>query len=125
MRYWPRDEFFKMSTDVSMGKYTMEGRVVFFGGPIDATEGATYSMSYFSEVPVFSDTVNSWLYTKQQALYRYSALMHADLHAVGEENQAALVKGIAEDIIMKLNADFMRSRASGSRLARGPRRTFG
>jgi hypothetical protein len=51
--------------------------------------------------------------------------MMADLHAVGEEQTAGLMKQLAEDIITKLNANHQHARASGSMLARGHRRSFG
>ena len=133
--YKPRDEFFRMgdspySTTSSSyastaGKYTLEGRQIFIGGPPDTVNGQVVRLDYYGQVPVFSDTTPSWVYTKFQSLYRCAALMHADLHAVGEEQQAANLKQLAEDMIMKLNADYMRSRASGSRLSRTRIRSFG
>jgi hypothetical protein len=128
IRYRPRDEFFALVDDNAWGYYTIEGRTLYFGGPPDAVNGVQYSIAYYGEVPVFSDTVTSWVYTKYPNLYRFCALMHADLHAVGEENAAANLKGLAEDMITKLNDDHRRSKASGSRLTwRGKRtaRSFG
>lgn len=136
IRYRPRDEFFRLpnmpysgrSPDnhrSTFGFYTIEGRSIFFGGPPDSINGIQFQMDYYAEVPVFSDTVTSWVYTKYPALYRCCALMHADLHAVGEETQAGMLKQLAEDMITKLNADHQRARASGSMLARGRVRSFG
>jgi hypothetical protein len=135
IRYMPRDKFFKLpvqpytasssSSDSTTGYYTIEGRTIYFGGPIDAINGSPFELHYYAEVPVFSDTVNSWVYTKFQSLYRCAALMHADLHAVGEEQTAGAMKSLAEDMIQKLNADHQRARASGSLLARGRTRSFG
>jgi hypothetical protein len=136
IRYKPRDEFFRMSNrpysgmwtntyNSTWGFYTIEGRTIWFGGPVDDLEGTVYQMNYYQEVPVFSDTVTSWVYTKYQGLYRCAALMHADLHAVGEEDKAGMMKQLAEDMITKLNADHARARASGSRLARTRVRSFG
>jgi hypothetical protein len=136
IRYLPRDQFFRLpvspysssnvaSSESTANKYTIEGRTIYFGGPVDAIEGTQFQLNYYAEVPVFSDTVNSWVYTKFPSLYRYAALMHADLHAVGEEAQAGAMKTIAEDMIAKLNANHQRARASGSLLARGHRRSFG
>jgi hypothetical protein len=136
IRYKPRDEFFRLNqlpytglqasqVKSTLGFYTIEGRVIFFGGPVDDVEGTVFQLNYYSEVPVFSDTQDSWVYTKFPSLYRYAALMHADLHAVGEEDKAQMLKGLVEDMIMKLNANYMRARASGSRLARGRVRSFG
>ncbi len=136
IRYKPRDEFFKLpnttttiisstSNRTTYGFYTIEGRIIYFGGPPDAVEGNVYQLSYYSEVPVFSDTQDSWVYTKYSALYRYAALTHADLHAVGEEDRGAMLNGLVESMIQKLNAAHRYSRASGSRVARGHRRSFG
>jgi hypothetical protein len=82
-------------------------------------------MSYYAEVPVFSDTVTSWVYTKYPSLYLYGSLMHADLHAVGEEDKANALMNLVNDMIGKLNAAHLRSKASGSRLARARTRSFG
>jgi hypothetical protein len=135
LRYLPRDEFFKWpdqayttthsSSNSTWGKYTIEGRQIYVGGPPDAVNGNTIQINYYGEVPVFSDTVNSWVYTKFPSLYRYAALINADLHAVGEENQAQMLKQLAEDMIQKLNMAHRYSRASGSKLARSRMRSFG
>jgi hypothetical protein len=136
IRYKPRDEFFRIPAtpysgtytqnyNSTYGFYTIEGRTIYFGGVPDEVEGRLFKLSYYAEVPVFSDTVSSWVYTKYQALYRCAALMHADLHAVGEEDKAGEMKQLAEDMITKLNNDHMRARASGSRLARTRVRSFG
>jgi hypothetical protein len=125
IRYKSRDEFFNLTDKWAYGYYTIEGRVITFGGAPDAIEGVPYQISYYGEVPVFADTVPSWIYTKYPSLYRYAALIHADLHAVGEEQSAANMKQLAEDMIQKLNADHLRAKASGSRLKRSRVRSFG
>ena len=125
IRYKSRDEFFNLVDNWAYGYYTIEGRVITFGGAPDAIEGIPYQISYYGEVPVFADTTPSWIYTKYPSLYRYAALMHADLHAVGEEQNAANMKQLAEDMIQKLNADHQRAKASGSRLKRSRVRSFG
>lgn len=136
IHYQPRDEFFRLSDQPYSGttpsnwnstfrKYTIEGRQIFIGGPPDTTEGQTVRIDYYGEVPVFSDTVLSWVYTKYPALYLYGSLMHADLHALGEEQQSAMLNGLVQDMIGKLNADHQRARASGSRLSRARVRSFG
>ena len=125
LRYKPRDEFFNLNDNWAYGYYTIQGRVITFGGSPDALEGIPYQIAYFGEVPVFSDTQDSWVYTKYPAMYRYAALINADLHAVGEEDKAANMKQLAEDMINKLNADHERAKASGSRLKRSRIRSFG
>jgi hypothetical protein len=136
LRYRPRDEFFRLPNNAyafgygtqiqsTYGSYTIEGRQIYFGGIPDEVNGRTFRMSYFAEVPVFSDDQDSWVYDKYPSLYRYAALMHADLHAVGEEDKAGAMKQLTEDMIGKLNSDFQRARASGSRLARSRTRSFG
>ena len=125
IRYKSRDEFFNLTDKWAYGYYTIEGRQIFFGGCPDDVNGIQYQISYYGEVPVFADTTPSWIYTKYPSLYRYAALMHADLHAVGEEQNAANMKQLAEDMIQKLNADHLRAKASGSRLKRSRVRSFG
>ena len=125
IEYKPRAEFFRMNDDNALGFYTIEGRQIFIGGSPDSTEGQTVRIDYYGEVPVFADDTPSWVYSKYQSLYRYAALMHADLHALGEEQTASLLKQLAEDMIQKLNAQHRYARASGSRLARTRVRSFG
>jgi hypothetical protein len=125
IRYKSRDEFFNLTDNWAYGYYTLEGRTIFFGGAPDQTEGIEYRIAYFGEVPVLSDTQQSWLYTKYPSLYLHAALMHADLHAVGEEQSAGNMKQLTEDEIQKLNALYLRSKASGSRVTRSRIRSFG
>jgi len=126
IRYKSRDEFFNLTDNWAYGYYTIEGRVMFFGGPPDAVEGIEYTMNYYQEVPVFSDTplVPSWIYTKYPSLYLKAALIHSDLYAVGEEQKALLMKQQVEDEITKLNNVHLMAKASGSRLKRTRRRRF-
>ena len=123
--YKPRAEFFSTPDDKACNIYTIEGRTLFIGGPPNSIEGQTVRIDYYQEVPVFADDQDSWVYSKYQSLYRYAALMHADLHAVGEEQPASALKQLAEDMILKLNVQHRYSRASGSRLARTRVRSFG
>ena len=125
IRYKARDEFFQTPDKWAVNFYTIEGRQIFFGGTPDAVEGIQFQISYYGEVPVFSDTVDSWIYTKYPNLYLSAAMMHAYMHAVGEEQQAALAKQLAEDEISKLNDEWRMAKASGSRLTRTRTRSFG
>jgi hypothetical protein len=125
IRYKARDEFLKLPDKWSLNHYTVEGRTMFFGGTPDDVEGVAYQLWYFQEVPVFSDTQDSWVYTKYPSLYLSAAMMHAYMHAIGEEAQAAGSKQLTEDTIQKLNNEYNLSKASGSRLTRTRVRSFG
>ena len=125
IRYKARDEFFNLRDNWTYGYYTLQGRQIYIGGPPDAINGQTVKITYYGEVPVFSDTVDSWINDKYPNLYLNAALMHAALHAVGEEQSAANFKALTEDQISKLNADHFRSKASGSRVTRPRARSFG
>lgn len=125
IRYKSRDEFFNLTDNWSYGYYTIEGRTITFGGAPDDTEGVGFRIAYYGEVPTLSDAQQSWLYTKYPSLYLHAALMHADLHAVGEEQNAGNMKQLTEDEIQKLNALHLRSKASGSRVTRSRVRSFG
>jgi hypothetical protein len=125
IRYRARDEFFRQQDDPRIRNYTIEGNQIYFSGPPDDINGITYKLVYFGEVPVFSDTVDSWIYDKYQSMYRNAAMISANLHAVGEEQNAANVKQLCEDAIGKLNAAYQYAKASGSRLARARVRSFG
>lgn len=136
IRYKAREEFFgqttvptyppgNFSTKSTRGFYTIEANTIWFGGPIDEVEGVTFRMFYFAEVPQFSDTVDSWVFTKYPSMYLNAALMHSELHAVGEEDKAGGMKMLVEDQIKKLNDAYTKAKASGSRLATGRTRSFG
>ena len=68
IRYKSRDEFFKLPDKWGSGFYTIEGRQLFIGGAPDTVNGQTVRMSYYGEVPVFSDDVDSWVYAKYPEL---------------------------------------------------------
>src|SRR4029077_1881443 len=123
--YKPRAEFFSLPDDCAVGKYTIEGRQIFIGGAPDTTEGTTVRIDYYQEVPVFSDTIQSYIYTKFPSLYLNATLYRAALHALGEETIAANHKQMVDEMIQKLNAQHRYARASGSRLARTRVRSFG
>ena len=125
IRYKSRDEFFTTVDNWAYGFYTIQGRQIWIGGAPDTVNGQTVKLTYYGEVPVFSDDTPSWVYSKYPTLYLYGSLMHADLHAVGEEDKAGSLKMLVEDMIQKLNANHALSRASGSRVTRTRVRSFG
>jgi hypothetical protein len=124
-RYKARDEFFNQRDSHTWMYYTFVGMQMFFGGTPDPVDGTMYKLAYYAEVPVFSDTQDSWVYTKHPSLYLSAAMMHAYLHAVGEEQNAANAKQLAEDQIQKLNAAHLGAKASGSRVTMPRHRSFG
>jgi len=124
-RYKARDEFFNQRDTHTWMYYTMVGATIFFGGTPDPIDGTEYKIAYYGEVPVFSDTQTSWVYTKHPNLFLSAAMMHAFLHAVGEEQNAANSKQLAEDMIQKLNAAHLGAKASGSRVTMPRHRSFG
>ena len=125
IRYKSRDEFYTTVDNWMVGFYTIQGRQIFVGGPPDTVNGQVLKLTYYGEVPVFSDTQPSWVYTKYPALFLEAATMFSCLHAVGEEDKAAGAKALTEDTIQKLNAIHATSRASGSRVTRTRTRSFG
>ena len=125
IRYKSRDEFFTTNDNWMYGFYTIRGRQIFVGGSPDATNGITIKIDYYGEVPVFSDTQPSWVYTKFPSLFLSAATMYSCLHAVGEEDKAAGAKQLTEDTIQKLNTNHALSKASGSRVTRTRTRSFG
>jgi hypothetical protein len=125
IRYKSRDEFYAAKDAWTEGTYTIQGRELFVGGAPEASDGQAVRITYYAEVPVFSDATPSWVYTKFPSLYLSAALMYAFLHAVGEEDKAIGAKQLTEDVINKLNAAHLLSRASGSRVTRTRVRSFG
>lgn len=125
IRYKSNDEFYNLTDKNALGFYTLVGRSLVLGGTPDPINGITVTMKYYGAMPVFSDANPSWLYTKFLALYLNAARAYAKLHAVGEEDQAAALKGLVDDEIQKLNAQHLVSKASGSRITRTRTRSFG
>ena len=82
-------------------------------------------ISYYGEVPVFAAIGISWVFTKYPSLYLYGALMHAYLHAVGEEVTAWGRRSMTEDMIKSSTTTICGAKASGSRLTRSRVRSFG
>jgi len=124
-RYKARDEFFNQTDKHTWMFYTLVGTQIYFGGTPDPVDGTEYKIAYYGEVPAFSDTQQSWVYTKYPSLFLTAAMMHAYMHAVGEEQNAAGSKTLAEDMIQKLNVAHLGAKASGSRVAMPRRRSFG
>jgi hypothetical protein len=124
-RYKSRDEFFNLTDYNSWMYYTLVGNTMYFGGTPDPVDGTEYKLAYYGEVPQLTDTQQSWIYTKHPQMYLFAALMHADMHAVGEEQQAAGLKQVVEDMIQKLNVAHMGAKASGSRVTMPRKRSFG
>ena len=124
-RYKARDEFFNQRDTATWMYYTLVGTQIYFGGIPDPVDGTVYRLAYYGEVPVLSDTQTSFVYTKYPNLYLSCALLHAYLHAVGEEQNAANAKQLAEDMIQKLNAAHLGAKASGSRVTMPRHRSFG
>lgn len=124
-RYKSRDEFFTQKDTYTWMYYTLIGETMFFGGTPAPIDGTAYKIAYYGEVPVFSDTQDSWIYTKYPNMYLFAALMHSGLHAVGEEQTSLNFKQLAEDMIQKLNAAHLGAKASGSRVTRPRHRSFG
>src|SRR4029077_1603911 len=124
-RYKARDEFFNQLDKHTWMYYSLVGRTMFFGGTPDPVDGTQYKLAYYGEVPTFADDTPSWVYSKYPSLYLFASLMHADLHAVGEEQGAANMKQLVVDEIQKLNAAHLGAKASGSRVAMPRHRSFG
>lgn len=125
IHYKARDEFFRSPDKCTTMNYTIEGRVIFFGGIPDPINGVEYKIAYYGEVPVFTSIQPSWVYTKYPTMYLHAALMHANIRAIGEDGQVSNFKQLTEDAINKLNNAHLRAKASGSRVVRTRIRSFG
>lgn len=125
IRYIARDHFFNLTDGRAHSVYTIEGRQIFFGGAPDLVNGRIYKISYYGEVPVFSDDTDSWIYTKYPSLYLFAALINSNLWQQGEESKAEEMEGRVDKMIEKLNVAHLGAKASGSRVTRPRVRSFG
>ena len=125
IRYKSNDEFFNLRDWAAYGYYTIVGRVINFGGPPNDTEGIPYKINYYQEVPPLNDITDSWVYTKYPNIYLWGSLAYAALHAVGEEASSANFEKLADATITKLNNDWLKAKASGSRVTKTRVRSFG
>ena len=125
IRYKANDEFFNLTDKNAYGYYTVVGRTMTFGGTPDALYGLQYTIAYYAEVPVFADDCDSWVYTKYPSLYLAAATIHANLHAVGEEDKAAALAAQVDATVNRLNNAWLVAKASGSRVTRTRMRSFG
>ena len=125
IRYKANDEFFNLTDKNAYGYYTVVGRTMTFGGTPDALYGLQYTIAYYAELPVFADDCDSWVYTKYPSLYLAAAMIHANLHAVGEEDKAAALATQVDATVNRLNNAWLVAKASGSRVTRTRTRSFG
>lgn len=125
VRYKSHDEFFNLTDRHAQNYYTIVGTSLYFGGTPDLVSGVEYQIYYYGMVPVFQTDTVSWVYTKYPSLYLFAALSHSNLYTHGEEDKAALMKTQVEDMIAKLNSQWLVSQASGSRVTMPRRRSFG
>ena len=126
IRYKARDEFYNLRDNWTYGYFTIQGRQIYIGGCPDSVNGQTVKLTYYGEVPVFSDDTDSFIYTKYPNLYLNAALMHGPPFMLWVKSRArAISRLLTEDQISKLNNDHFRSKASGSRVTRPRARSFG
>ena len=69
IRYKSRDEFFTTVDNWAYGFYTIQGARSWVGGSPDTINGQIVKLTYYGEVPVFSDATPSWVYSKYPALF--------------------------------------------------------
>ena len=88
-RYKARDEFFNQRDTHTWMYYSIVGTKMFFGGTPDPLDGTRYRIAYYGEVPALSDTQHELDLHEIPGALSQRPLMHAALHAVGEEQTAA------------------------------------
>ena len=110
----------------TLGKYTIEGSTLWFGGMPDAVNGVLYRMAYYQAVPAMAVTGSSWVYTKYPRIYLLASLNPTpDFHMDGQEDKAMLLGQEVDKMIGRINDNWKLAKASGSRLSRTKLRSFG
>lgn len=122
-RYEPRDPFYGRGAEKSRKMYTISGRYIIFGGPIDSVAGMDAELHYYGKVPVLGANP-TWLSTNYTELLTMATLSVA--YAYGLEEERALQYGaVVNSKIDALNNDHLMTKASGSRLTRKTGKGFG
>lgn len=129
LRFRTRDEFYKNTADntvtngdYNVGYYTITGNFLIVGGATETTPQAL-EISYFQAIPPLEDTPN-WVYTYYQRLLTSKTLAVAAAYSI-EDERGPMWETAAQALVDKINQNYLKSRASGSKLVAPQNRSFG
>ena len=124
LRYCSRDDFYNPNTpfvDDVKNCYSFNGNYILVG-PV-CTNGTLIEISYYQDVPPLENDL-TWVQLKYPTLFLMYCLQIASLYSV-EDERAPVWQQRAEAIVLELNVEHMRSKASGSVMTKRHLRTFG
>lgn len=122
-RYEARDPFYGRAITANTNMYTIVGRFIVFGGPIDETTGLDVELHYYGRVPRLGDDP-TWLSSQFNELLLFSTIVSASIYGI-EDERAMAMAGAVTAKIKSLNERHLLSKASGSRLTRKTGKGFG
>ena len=123
LRYTPRDDFYNPEEPFKSDQkncYTLIGNYIAVASILP--NGTVIELAYFQDVPPLDSA--TWLSVKYPTLFLMAALTMAAMYAI-EDTRKPLWEGETTKLIDEINEEYMRSKASGSRLTTRHRRSFG
>lgn len=114
LRYRERDDFFDRGEINNKGWYTVSGRSIIIGGPVDSINGVNIEMSYYSVLPSLLVAPN-WLYSIHEHVYTSACLVFA-FARVGNNEKMSMHDNAVSRFITTINNNHRVSRHSGSKL---------
>lgn len=121
LMYKPRDDFFSIDASSATKYYSITGDYLLFRGYGD-TE-VQVEISYYADVPKLTAR-NTWLQEKFSSLFLKASIVAASSFGVEDERATGFAADVSNQI-QTINDNHLKSKASGSRLKRVPRRGYG
>lgn len=118
LTYLSRDEYYNMTDQQSLKHYTLSGRYLIIGGEPYNEPFTNVELSYFADILEFTDTpgpLDNWLLLHHLHLITMCTLSYASGYGI-EDERAAVFAGAAQSMIDELNAAYLKSKTSGSRM---------
>lgn len=110
--YFLTNSDFYDGTPKGADKYTILGSEIEFGKQIDPSVGLSVTMSYYQQIPSFTD-VSTWLHAKYYNIFLQSCNAAAALYSQ-EIERAATLNEFVGTLAEAANATYRRGKVSGS-----------
>lgn len=122
LEYTDRTNFYAKSPEAQLRHYTITGNYLLVGGPPTAGSPRSLEISYFESIPPLLNEA-TWVQTKYPNLFLASIMVSASAYGI-EDQRAQGFEAKAQSLIDEINAKYLLSKASGSRLRRNKTKGF-